>query len=276
MFLMLADWHVIDPTYTNKSVLEYCKPIEYDNIQDGDVIFVQMNQLQKFLSTDISRISCKIKLITHNGDTNINNNYNRYLSDTITQWWSTNCDSNDPRMNQIPIGLQCKNLYYIGNPQGDDSIINSAKKVDASKCDDVLLTFNKNTNLYHRTNVYNYFINKNFVNERCYTQDDRSNVDFIIDYLVDIKRHKFVLCPWGNGYDCHRNWEVMYMGSIPIIQKHPSLKYYKDLPVWLVDDWSIVTKENLDRKFLEITSKNYNLDKLYFNYWKEKIHSECI
>lgn len=34
----------------------------------------------------------------------------------------------------------------------------------------------------------------------------------------EIRQHRFVLCPPGNGLDTHRYWEVLYWGSIPIVQ----------------------------------------------------------
>jgi hypothetical protein len=37
-------------------------------------------------------------------------------------------------------------------------------------------------------------------------------------FLTKIKKHKFMICPMGNA-DCHRNWEVLYLGRVPIMRK---------------------------------------------------------
>lgn len=270
MFLTLSDWHV-SSDYPLKGYNDMINPINCNKIKDGDIVFVKRSEIDLFFREIINKIHVKFKLISHNGDNPITNEYNKYLTENLIEWWCVNNCSTNKKIKSLPIGIQNKNLYFDGNPQGDDKILKEIIKTEITKDKDILLTFNIKTNPSHRVGVYNHFLNKPFTTERKYSNIDRKNGDFIKNYLKDVKRHKFVLCPWGNGYDCHRNWEVMYLGSIPIIQKHPSLDYYEDLPVWLIDNWSEVTKENLENKYLEIIDKSYDLNKLYINHWEEKI-----
>jgi len=95
------------------------------------------------------------------------------------------------------------------------------------------------------------------------------------DYLDAISKSKFVLCPTGNGYDTHRLWETLYLGSIPIIQKHRTHDICDDLPVLFTNDWSEINQEYLNNKFEEIKNKKYNLEKLKLSYW-DKFISEKI
>ena len=39
------------------------------------------------------------------------------------------------------------------------------------------------------------------------------------EYLKDVIQSKFILCPRGSGIDCHRQWEAMLLGSIPIMKR---------------------------------------------------------
>lgn len=41
------------------------------------------------------------------------------------------------------------------------------------------------------------------------------------DYLMDIVKYKFILCPPGKAVDCHRNWEVVSLGRIPVFVNTP-------------------------------------------------------
>ena len=50
-------------------------------------------------------------------------------------------------------------------------------------------------------------------------------------------------------------------------------KLYEELPILVIDDWTEITEEFLNRKYEEITSQQYNIEQLYMNYWKEKILS---
>ena len=66
------------------------------------------------------------------------------------------------------------------------------------------------------------------------------------NFLLNLARHKFVLCPRGNAIDCHRNWEVLYMKRVPVMKRDEYLEVlFKDYPVLFVDKYSDITKELL-------------------------------
>ena len=66
------------------------------------------------------------------------------------------------------------------------------------------------------------------------------------NFLLNLARHKFVLCPRGNAIDCHRNWEVLYMRRVPVMKRHPYFEViFKDYPVLFVDKYSDITKDLL-------------------------------
>lgn len=55
---------------------------------------------------------------------------------------------------------------------------------------------------------------------------------------------KFVVSPWGAGPDCHRNYEAMAMGAVPIVLRHAGLdQLFENEPVLIVNKWSDVTPE---------------------------------
>jgi len=66
------------------------------------------------------------------------------------------------------------------------------------------------------------------------------------NFLLNLARHKFVLCPRGNAIDCHRNWEVLYMRRVPVMKRDEYLEVlFKDYPVLFVDKYSDITKDLL-------------------------------
>ena len=97
-------------------------------------------------------------------------------------------------------------------------------------------------------------------------------------YYHLLSEYKFILSPPGGGMDCHRTWEALYMGTVPILLSSSIDELYNDLPVLIVDNWDILTKEFLESKYMEIQSKlkhnEYNMDKLYFDYWKNLIEKK--
>ena len=85
--------------------------------------------------------------------------------------------------------------------------------------------------------------------------------------------YRFQLSPIGRGLDCHRLWEALYLGLVPITTHTPIDSLMEELPVLIVDDFHQVTEEFL-REQWEVMQQRYGgrpLRKLHFSYWKEMI-----
>ena len=85
------------------------------------------------------------------------------------------------------------------------------------------------------------------------------------------KDYVFVISPHGGGYDCHRLWEALILGCIPIVKTSPIDQLYDDLPVLIVKEWSDIT-EVLLQETIELFNKYQNQDqkindKLSLQYW---------
>ena len=66
------------------------------------------------------------------------------------------------------------------------------------------------------------------------------------NFLLNLAKHKFVLCPRGNAIDCHRNWEVLYMRRVPVMMTDTYLMdLFYDYPVLWVHDYADVTGDLL-------------------------------
>ena len=74
---------------------------------------------------------------------------------------------------------------------------------------------------------------------------DEQRVDYY-NFLLNLAKHKFVLCPRGNAIDCHRNWEVLYMKRVPVMMTDTYLMdLFYDYPVLWVHDYADVTEDLL-------------------------------
>jgi predicted O-methyltransferase YrrM len=85
--------------------------------------------------------------------------------------------------------------------------------------------------------------------------------------------YAFVISPHGGGFDCHRTWEALVLGCIPIVRASKIDILYEDLPVLIVKEWSDVTKELLKTTVEQFKTKNFNLDKLSLKYWTDKMQN---
>ncbi len=84
--------------------------------------------------------------------------------------------------------------------------------------------------------------------------------------------HRFVLSPFGMGMDCHRTWEALSLGCVPIVcdAPHFSVMFY-GLPVLQVSSWSEVTRECLDA--FDYSAANTLPEKLLLSYWVSAIRT---
>jgi hypothetical protein len=83
----------------------------------------------------------------------------------------------------------------------------------------------------------------------------------------------FVISPHGNGLDCHRTWEALVLGCIPIVKASSIDCVYENLPVLIVRDWSDITADLLTSTIDSFSNRSFEMEKLTLHYWVELMHS---
>jgi hypothetical protein len=83
----------------------------------------------------------------------------------------------------------------------------------------------------------------------------------------NITQCAFVLSPFGIGMDCHRTWEALCLGAIPIINAPNFEKMFEGLPVLIVNEWSEITRELLDKTIEDFKTREFKYEKLTLQYW---------
>ena len=248
------------------------------SIDQPIVIFVKTDEeyLVKFFEQKALQLRHPYIVITHNGDNSPDSKLYQYLKHDLLQYWAgTNLKIPDNlpqdilelcnnKLISIPIGLT--NRYNpLGNPQ---PLISVMKNHNRKKDKLVLSAFSTGTNSGERKPIQDMFANQNWVSKPA----KPATLDDFYQLLAD---HKFFLSPFGNGIDCHRTWEGLYLGSIPIIRRVKEHRIWETLfdglPVLFVDKWSDVTEELLNNKYKEFEQRNYVWDKLFMTYWVTRL-----
>jgi hypothetical protein len=81
----------------------------------------------------------------------------------------------------------------------------------------------------------------------------------------------FVASPLGTGWDCHRTWEALVLGCIPIVSWSPVARLFEGLPVIVVSDWRQVNREFLAESLRNFQQKRFDFQSLFLRDWKAKI-----
>lgn len=66
----------------------------------------------------------------------------------------------------------------------------------------------------------------------------------------------FVLSPFGNGMDCHRTWEALLCGCIPIVRSTVFNELFEGLPVLIVEKWSDISLQLLVTALADFKDKH--------------------
>lgn len=204
----------------------------------------------RFISNNTDK---KFVLVTHNGDESVEQTD---IPDNLVKWYAQNLNYEHNKIEAIPIGLE--------NPKWHPFKLDKFKDFKPSKKRvGVFGQFNPVTNPSHRLDLIAK-VNSGIIWADLYYCLNGKNFD---EYLDNMSRYKFCLCPRGNGVDTHRIWESLYLGCIPIVLKHKTHEFmYGKLPVAFVDRW-----EDFDES-VELNN-NFNSELLTMKYWKNKIYS---
>ncbi|CAB9507659.1 expressed unknown protein [Seminavis robusta] len=93
-----------------------------------------------------------------------------------------------------------------------------------------------------------------------------------MQYFHDVSHAKFMLSPVGWGMDCYRNYEMLYMGTIPVIETRNRthdrwFRVFDDLPVAFIDHYDNLTNKWLEVEYRRILQGSYRWEKLTKQYW---------
>lgn len=229
-------------------------------IRNSSIVFCQTDLVEHFFSIlkNIDNLE-NIILVTHQSDKKITKKLFKLKPSLISKWFSTNVCYNHEDLVPIPIGIN--NSYYKMHPNSSD-IARVNHKTGNEKINKVYANFNINTKQFHRFHTFKIALNSDsFV-----TQEAKLRKE---DYLDELSKYKYVLCPWGNGYDTHRFWESIYLGSVPIIKYNKFYKHITNIPSVVVNSF-----KNLDIENIKVNLNKIDIDKISFSYWSELIMNE--
>ena len=287
--------------------------IKYSNLPAGTSIFVQTPDLPTFVYYIYPRLTSPIILVSGDGvgcaprlawkhplqhyPLNLPVSWRSFLNDPyrIAHWFIEDLDvaweSVHHKTTMIPLGINFHDAYLDYKLWGKDKWNNRPVMQEKAlhKIRDRAVSLEK-----RRLSVYADFHHTNrsqFLKTHGVVEEDRADIYQKLKenrcvYFSPARvsreetwkryaEYSFVISPHGNYLDCYRTWEILALGSIPVVKTSSLDPLYDHLPVIIVGEWNQITYANI-KIWREMVLKNmadgkYKMDMLTNDYWKNEI-----
>jgi hypothetical protein len=272
--LAICDHKISNPESESQRI-----PLTYPS-REGETIYCHPTAIRNFISNYLPNIKFPFVLVSGDSDTtvpeDIRNEANYLLNHPLLIcWYSQNCTEPSEKLKQLPIGLDfhtlgnISKLKFILQKKHSWGPYQSLSQQEQDIFNLLSLNLPRISKCYGN---FQFLMNTRYSKDRieAYSKIPQSLVFYEpiktqrINCWKNMIKYKYVLSPHGNGLDCHRTWESLALGCIPIMKSSSLDPMFEGLPVLIVSDWSMITEELLDN-----FQHSRNLDKLRLNYWKE-------
>jgi hypothetical protein len=255
---------------------------------DGMSIYVCSDLLCFFVNNILPKIYNKFVLVSGDSDMcvprealNIKETSILLKSQYLIKWFVQNTQIQDnDKIIQLPIGLD---YHTISNNKNHQWKLSNESHLPEHQ-ERILVRIKENSKPFYER-ISKIYVNFSKNNDRF--GDRQKSLETIPQNLLVInagftprtinwqtmKNYTFVLSPFGIGMDCHRTWEALCLGCIPIVRAGNFKKMFEDLPVLIVDDWSDINQTLLQKTIAEFRTREFKYDKLNLSYWVNKIRN---
>jgi hypothetical protein len=199
-------------------------------------------------------------------------------SDKIIHWFSQNGIVDHPKFTKIPIGMDYHTMSKNDHEWGS--------KLSPMFQEQQITDLNMNHFANRGIKCYSNF---HFSMNTRFAQDRKDAMEAIPKMLMHYEptklprhdswknqvKYAFGVSPHGNGLDCHRTWEILCLGSIPIVKSSNLDSLFEDLPVLIVKNWNDVSIDLLIKTVETFKNLKFNYRKLYLDYWIQMIKGQA-
>jgi hypothetical protein len=291
--LKSCTFHSYNPRSSCSNDISYLiDMLKSDKMYNGMSIYICTDLLPFFAKTVLSKLKNTFYLVSGDSDTTVpaevltHIQYNYLINHSLLiKWFIQNTTIQDcPKICQLPIGLDYHTIASDPtHPWTDDTAfcLNS----HLPKSQEAVLTAIRDTALpfWERpVNIYINFTTRNDrFNQRNVALQQIPNHLLAINQVFtprtqnwkNIAHFAFALSPFGNGMDCHRTWEILCLGAIPIVCAPQFKQLFADLPVLNVDSWTEISEELLYNTVDEFSKKTFKYEKLTLAYWRNQFRT---
>jgi len=208
--------------------------------------------LDTFARVALPTIKAPFILLTTDGDASVpsdlaKDTVERLLANPyLVSWYSQNSDGGHPRIKPFPIGLDLHTPRSLATPAGLVRQLQTLRDRQGNAD-------------YRQPRIFcDFSVSRGSSQRRELLDalDGCPHVDFLKRRVSQrgiwqlYAQYPLVLSTTGNGLDCHRTWELLYLGCIVVTKTSPLDPLYQGLPVIIVEDWHEVRDPQAPQRWI--------------------------
>ncbi len=248
----------------------------------GGTIYVCTNALINFSENYLELLDSPFKLVTGDSDEPINNLILQH--DTVKKildhpllikWYAQNMVADHPKLHSLPIGMDYHTMWEHPGVWG------LVKQSPIAQERALINILSNSPDLENR--IFAGYCNWHFAIDRgdrreCLDQIDKSISLIEKNHLPRISSWQrqaecmFVVSPEGAGIDCHRTWEALLLGCIPVVKTNKLSKLFEELPVVVIDEWNDFNSEFMIQQLNILRMKKFDFSQLFSAYWRAELN----
>jgi len=242
-------------------------------IKKNNLVYVSLDSMNYFKRKILRKIKNNFILITGDSDLTPSDHKELLENKYLLHWFSQNCDIKNSKTSTLPIGLDYHTIATYPHwgskrisPEEQEKELMFIREISEDKENKIFTNFHLNINSAARERLYKELKGSTlfFFQEKPLSRIETWKMQ---------KKYNFVFSPAGIGMDCHRTWEALILGCIPIVETSFLDDFYAEFPIVIIKTPADITKDNMINwvyKYKNSFDSNLEL-KLRNNYWIEKI-----
>ncbi len=259
---------------------------EIFNRDNTQILFVKSSELIRFTRKDLVKIKGKFILISGDSDTEISikdkndSTFNESISKIINNknlvhWYTQNLNIDNFKISGLPHGLDYHTIFERRKGWANFKCSPSYQEKQ------LVLTLNNSSVFDKRKEKIfnNWHFSLNHGNRKELFDKINKKDNFFLNKKInrflnwkEQSEYKFIFCPSGKGIDDPRIYESIILGNVPIRLRDNILKFHEDMPIIYIDKIEDLNLELVNSKFHNIQKNKFNFEKLFLDYWKNKIN----
>ena len=250
----------------------------------GGRIYVHATALADFVSRALPRIRAPFVLVS--GDSTPDVSGESLGEDVVARvlehpqlirWHAQNLALTHPKVRAMPLGLDYHTISLRGrpdwgpgaSPRAQEELLQTIRRMAPPLAEREVLGY---SNWHFRLqNGDRAEVSEAIPKQACFFEPDQLPRS---ESWARNTGYFFTISPRGVGMDCHRTWEAILLGSVPLIADLPINGLFETLPVVVVKDWSKVTPKFLAAERERILGETFDFAPVFLETWRRRLFGE--